>query len=90
MYHAAGCKSSMIGTSCFVYGTGQALIVGLEIPALSSITKASSENPYIGIILRLDLELLRDVFLQLPVQPQESNAAAAVVVPFDESLADCV
>jgi len=87
-----GAKEIMVGDRVFKYGEMQSLIVTFEVPALGQITKASKEEPYIGLNIDFDVTILREVMaaMEQPPRPASDSAAGVFVQNFDGVLADCV
>ena len=86
-----GTKSATFGDQCHHYSAGQALLVSVEVPGFGTVTEASSTTPYLGVILELDLAILRAVASELadPPRPSESLGCGVFVTDFDGPLADC-
>ncbi|WP_413739028.1 AraC family transcriptional regulator N-terminal domain-containing protein [Sodalis sp. RH21] len=89
---AQGAKWTTFGDRRFDYGAGQALVVSVEMPALSRVVAASAQQPYLGVVIEFDLAVMSDVMHRIDTPPQ---AAAQVdrgvfVSDFDGPLADCV
>ncbi len=60
-----GRKETTAGTQSVTFGAGETLIVSHELPVLSRVTKASPRSPYVALILRLDLRVVRSLFDEL-------------------------
>lgn len=79
MYTAAlcivvqGAKQVTLGDATFNYGEMQSLIVSVELPMLGSVTKASADEPYLGITLGFDVSLLREVMAQISPLPRSAG-----------------
>lgn len=95
---AQGAKWAIFGGRRLDYRAGQALVVSLEMPALSTVAEASQAEPYLGVIIEFDLSIMREVQDALPqdVLPQHAlphiggEAGRSVFVAnFDGPLADC-
>jgi AraC-like DNA-binding protein len=86
-----GAKSATFGDQRHHYSAGQALLVSVEMPGFGTVTEASSAKPYLGIILELDLAILRAVATELaaPPSPSDSLGCGVFVTDFDGPLADC-
>jgi AraC-like DNA-binding protein len=86
-----GAKSTLFGDQSFVYGAGQALVVSVEMPAFSRVIKASADEPYLGMVLELDLAILREVrdLLAVPLDPAFKVGKGVCVMPFEGSLSEC-
>lgn len=88
---AQGAKRVLLGDAAFDYREGQALVIGLELPVLGRVIRASAERPFLGLNMDLDVHVLRDVLAQLDPPPLPGPDAPGVFVgDLDESLADAV
>ena len=86
-----GAKWAIFGDKRFDYRAGQALVVSVEMPALGTVAEASPTEPYLGVIIELDLGLMREVMDGLHHLPKVSDEVArgVFVTDFDGPLADC-
>ena len=86
-----GSKSAVFGDKCHQYGPGQAMLVSVEMPGFGTVTEASPDKPYLGVILELDLAALRAVASELanPPRPSEPTEGGVFVTDFDGPLMDC-
>lgn len=75
----SGHKQVVAGNMIFNYSAGQALFASIDLPVVSKVIEASNEEPYIGIMLRLDPKLLMQVAagMSLP-QPARGHRNAAL------------
>jgi len=87
-----GAKQVMLGDATFHYGEMQSLIVSVELPMLGRVTRASINEPFLGITLGFDVSLLREVMAQLgPLPKSTGNGGLAVFVDdLDGPVADGV
>jgi AraC-like DNA-binding protein len=86
-----GCKSTYFGGRRFDYGAGQALVVSVEMPAMSQVTHASPTLPHIGIVIEFDLAVMQSVLEKMPrTTPKDKPARSVCVSHFDGPLSDCV
>lgn len=60
-----GRKETWIGDQFADLGPGDALLVSHDLPVQSRITRASPQEPYLAVILRLDLGVVRGLHEQL-------------------------
>jgi AraC-like DNA-binding protein len=60
-----GRKETSIGDQFADLGPGDALLVSHDLPVVSRITVASPKEPYLAVILKLDLGLVRGLYEQL-------------------------
>jgi AraC-like DNA-binding protein len=87
-----GAKQVLFGDKLFDYGEMQALAVGVELPGVGRVTRASKHEPYLGIVLQLDLGILREVTAQLSPPPKPNGSARMGVFSMnvDGALAECI
>lgn len=81
----------MFGDRRFDYSAGQALVVSVEAPASGRVTQASASEPYLGVIIELDLGVMREVMEGLDSPPVTGGNArnGIFVTAVDPSVADC-
>jgi AraC-like DNA-binding protein len=86
-----GAKWTAFGERRFDYEAGQALVVGVEMPAVGQVTQASPDQPYLGLVIELDLGVMREVIESLDSAPiaLESVRHGVFVSDFEGPLADC-
>lgn len=60
-----GRKETHIGTQSVSLGKGDALLVSHDLPVTAKITEATSEAPYLALILALDLGIVRSLYEQV-------------------------
>jgi AraC-like DNA-binding protein len=89
---AQGEKQVLFEDSALTYHEMQALIVSVEIPALGRVTKATPEKPLVGMVLELDIGIMRQVVeeLETPPLPNDDVDLGLFVTDFEGPLADCV
>lgn len=86
-----GAKWAVFGEQRLDYRVGQALMVSVEMPVFGRVSAASPSEPYLGLIVELDLAIMREVLEGLDTPPA-ANAAASpglYVTEIDGPLADC-
>jgi AraC-like DNA-binding protein len=88
---AQGAKWTMFGDRRFDYSAGQALVVSVEAPASGRVTQASPSEPYLGVIIELDLGVMGEVMEGLDSPPVGGGNArnGIFVTAVDPSVADC-
>ena len=59
-----GAKTAMLGTSTLVYDSAHYLIVAVDLPLTCSVTTASTAEPYIGVRIKLQLDILQSIILE--------------------------
>lgn len=87
---AQGAKRMMAGEAIHAFGAGQALIVGVDIPATGQIVRASAAEPYLAAAVELDIPLLREL-VATAMPPRRDDAASAMFVgEGDAALTECM
>lgn len=71
----SGAKKMWVGGEGYPYDTGKFLVTSLDIPANSEVTEASSENPCMGMTLRLDQKLLAELISQADIPDSDEIPA---------------
>lgn len=79
---AQGAKSLTLGAEVFHYGLGDYLLVSLDVPVASRVTRASAAFPQLGLGLTIDSGRLGEVLsrTRIPVPPAPSDMARSVAV----------
>ena len=77
-----GEKELIVGSRKLTFGIGESLIVSHELPVVSRITKASENLPYIALILRLDLSIIRGLYDDFGESALEMNTARSFEVDY--------
>ena len=86
-----GAKWAIFGDQRFDYRAGQALLVSVEMPALGTVSEASPNEPYLGVIVEFDIAVMRQVMDELDTPPEASNkvGSGVLVTDFNGPLEDC-
>lgn len=82
-----GSKQVALGNRTFTLRPGDTLLITADVPTVSQITDASSDAPYMSLVLDLDPSVIADLSLQMGTPPQ-SDDAAVIVAPTDVEVAD--
>lgn len=56
-----GEKTASVGQASLTYGVGDGLFVGVEVPVVGCVTRATPSQPYLAAVLALDAGVLREV-----------------------------
>jgi len=84
-----GSKETVIGDRKVIYGAGDSLVVSHDVPVVSRVTEASAEKPYLGLILDLDLAIIRDLDDEIgTIRSEDKNALSVDISASDEALID--
>jgi AraC-like DNA-binding protein len=80
-----GSKQTTCGDRTVSASKGDAILVSHHLTVLSRITKASAEEPYIALILAIDLGLLRSLYAEFDaLQLGQMSAKSIAAGPADE------
>src|SRR5947209_20027443 len=69
-----GAKWTTFAGKRFHYRAGQALVVNVEMPLFGTVAAASPKEPYLGIVMELDLAIMQEVIDGLDMPPQPGGA----------------
>ena len=89
---AQGSKEILLGDDRYRYDPAHYLITTAALPITSRITEAEEERPYLGLVLRLDPNLVGSVMVEVGLPAPRGHAAvrAIDVSPLDAGLLDAV
>ena len=86
-----GAKRIELSDEIINYGAGTALAVSIEVPGFGGIVEASSEEPFIGMTIDFDIDLLRNVLENMEAPPPTTRETlGAFVEQLSEPLQDCL
>lgn len=66
-YIVQGFKRSMIGNQEYNYGAGHFMVVGVDMPGVFHITKASPDHPFLSLSVKLDRYIIAKLLTEIPV-----------------------
>ena len=71
---AQGDKQVMLGEEVISYGPGQSMLTTIDLPVISHVTRASVQEPLLGLMLKLDSQRIVQMAaeMQLPSLPRGS------------------
>jgi AraC-like DNA-binding protein len=89
---AQGGKRVAMGDRVITYGPGQSLLVTVDLPVVSQVTHADLAQPFLGMLLKLDMQALVQLAaeLDLPPMPREQEPLAMSLSPMQESVLEAV
>jgi AraC-like DNA-binding protein len=82
-----GSKHVTMGTTQFAFGAGDSLLITTDVPTVSQITRASQDEPYLSLVLELDIAIVAELALEMKMEPL-SGGSAVQVAPTDAEVAD--
>jgi AraC-like DNA-binding protein len=85
---AQGHKQALVGKEVVNYGPGQSMLASIDLPVISHVTRASIEEPMLGLMLTLDS---RDIVktaaeMQLPAPPRTPGFTPITIETLDDAL----
>jgi len=92
---AQGAKQVLAGDLQFHFGAMQSLAVGVDMPTIGRVTKASREEPFLALAFDLDLAILQEVAVQTPppssrgAAPSRGSETGLFIDEVDSALCDC-
>lgn len=82
-----GAKHVTVGGQAHDFGPGHSLIVAADVPTVSRIVQASVAEPYLSLVLDLDLAVIADLAVEIQAVPAAMRAAVRPE-PTDAEVAD--
>ncbi len=76
-----GRKQVVVGEESYIYDATNYLVTTVDLPVVAQIIEASSDKPYLGLTLELDLRVIAQFILGLekvPSRPQQDRLGIAV------------
>jgi AraC-like DNA-binding protein len=70
-----GRKQVTVGEHRFTYDPSCFLLTSVDLPVVSFIAEASEDHPFIVMVAKLDLALIRQLILDYDIRPRASSAA---------------
>lgn len=74
---AQGRKQVMLGTTAYAYDAATYLVASVELPVTGSVIEADRAEPYLCLVLDLDMTILSDLALRYPSQQSEDDYPSA-------------
>lgn len=75
-----GAKDTRVGDDIFQITAGRALVVSHHLPVASQVIQASPDDPYLAIVLRLDVPTLHNFAKRIDEVAFENDGAASFAV----------
>jgi AraC-like DNA-binding protein len=64
---AQGDKQVLLGGEAFDYGPGQSMLTTIDLPVISHVTRASVREPFLGLMLTLDVRAIVQIASEMDV-----------------------
>ncbi len=86
-----GEKETTVGDHVFTISQGHCVVVSHDLPVCARITHASEKKPYLALVIRLDLAVLRSLYDEVgDGEHDDDDACSMEVAPVDEATADVI
>lgn len=86
-----GEKQVIIGEQIFTYSAGQSMLTTIDIPVISHIRRASEHKPFLGLMLLLDVSMIRKMVAQMgQMDIQEQTQPSFGVQTIDYALIESI
>jgi AraC-like DNA-binding protein len=82
-----GAKQVSVGTDSITLNAGDSMLITVDIPTVSQVVKASSDKPYVSLVMHLDPAVIAELTLQMKAAP-ETNGSALRNAPTDMEVSD--
>ncbi len=87
-----GAKWAIFGEKRYDYPAGQALVISVEMPSYGGVSVASQTEPFLGLVIELDLSILYEIAGQLQTRlaiAETAKPSGAAVIELSSQLLDC-
>jgi AraC-like DNA-binding protein len=83
-----GDKQALLGEEVITYGPGQSMLTSIELPVVSRVTRASAQEPLLGLMLTLDSQEIVQVAteMKLPAPARGTGFRPLSIERLDERL----
>ena len=86
-----GRKTAHVGARVVTYGPGEALIVSHTVPAVAAVLEASRSEPYLALILQLDINTIRELVFEFGDElSSKTDGHVIEVEKADDELISCL
>ena len=86
-----GRKETHLGMRRVSFTAGESLIVSHQLPVISRVTEATEMNPYVALVLELDMGIVRSLYNEVSkVEIEEQHTRTLNVGKTDEALLDAM
>ena len=78
---AQGGKQVLLGSETIEYGPGQSMLTTIDLPVVSHVTRASVREPFLGMMLTLDVRSIVQIASEIDVpRPRRDDVASIDLV----------
>ena len=89
---AQGGKQVLLGDDAIDYGPGQSMLTTIDLPVVSHVTRASVREPFLGMMLTLDVRAIVQIAseMDVPRSPRDDVSGSISFKPLDVALLDAL
>ena len=89
---AQGDKQVLVGSETIAYGPGQSMLTTIDLPVVSHVTRASAREPFLGLMLTLDVRSVVQIASELDVaRPRGDDAYRSISFePLEPTLLEAI
>src|SRR6266700_7452955 len=89
---AQGDKQVLLGEESIDYGPGQSMLTTIDLPVVSHVTRASVREPFLGMMLTLDVRAIVQVAseMDLPTSRRDDVSGSISFKALDAALLDAL
>jgi AraC-like DNA-binding protein len=73
---AQGRKRVTLGQTTFLFDESRFLLTSLDLPIIGEVIEASDEKPYLGLLLKFEMPVVRELLSREEIPPAPSNSPA--------------
>jgi AraC-like DNA-binding protein len=73
---AQGRKRVTLGQTMFIFDESRFLLASLDLPIIGQVIEASEEKPYLGLLLKLEMSVVRELLSREEIPPTSSDSPA--------------
>ena len=73
---AQGRKRVTLGQTMFIFDESRFLLASLDLPIIGQVIEASEEKPYLGLLLKLEMPVVRELLSREEIPPMSSDSPA--------------
>lgn len=85
-----GAKQVSVGPEERLLEAGQSAIVGVDVPVVGQIVRATREHPYLAIAIELDAGIMSDMTAQVPTKPATASSSSRLfTADLDTDIVNC-
>jgi len=73
---AQGRKRVTLGQTMFIFDESRFLLASLDLPIIGQVIEASEAKPYLGLLLKLEMPVVRELLSREEIPPMSSDSPA--------------